>query len=195
VENVPGLVKRGLDIVVTGLAEMGYDAEWQIVSAASVGAPHLRERLFIVAYSNGDSHGREGVAEPHRKSQPGGEAGERRDDFHGLRDALADTDGLLLDWARSFRPEGWPESSDGSSAAGNFQDPDSSSLESWRIGGRAAQASSRWWWATEPDVGRVAHGVPNRLAQLRALGNAIVPQVAEFVGRLILEAEGVARAA
>ena len=43
------------------------------------------------------------------------------------------------------------------------------------------------WWATEPDVGRVAHGVPARVDRLRGLGNAVVPQVAEWVGRRILE--------
>ncbi|KKL04019.1 hypothetical protein LCGC14_2620220, partial [marine sediment metagenome] len=43
------------------------------------------------------------------------------------------------------------------------------------------------WWAVEPDVGRVAHGVPNRVDRLRALGNAVVPAVAEAVGYMILE--------
>jgi DNA (cytosine-5)-methyltransferase 1 len=119
VENVPGLTKRGLDLVVTGLAEMGYDAEWQVVSAAAVGAPHLRERIFVVA----------------------------------------DTARELLDWPRYEWAERWAELAD----------------------------SSRW--ETEPAVGRVADGVPGRVAQLRALGNAVVPQVAEFVGSLIVASD------
>jgi len=49
-ENVPALTHRGLDIVLGSLAQIGYDAEWQTISAASVGAPHIRERVFIVAY-------------------------------------------------------------------------------------------------------------------------------------------------
>jgi hypothetical protein len=44
------------------------------------------------------------------------------------------------------------------------------------------------WWEVEPDVGRVAHGIPSRVDRLRGLGNAVVPQVAEIVGRLIMEA-------
>jgi DNA (cytosine-5)-methyltransferase 1 len=45
------------------------------------------------------------------------------------------------------------------------------------------------WWATEPDVGRVANGIPRRVDRLRALGNAVVPQVAEHIGGLIMAAE------
>jgi DNA (cytosine-5)-methyltransferase 1 len=49
-------------------------------------------------------------------------------------------------------------------------------------------SQSRWddQWAVEPDVGRVAHGIPSRVDRLRTLGNAVVPQVAELVGRMIL---------
>jgi hypothetical protein len=46
-------------------------------------------------------------------------------------------------------------------------------------------------WSTEPSLGRVADGVPHRVDRLRALGNAVVPQVAEFIGRRIMETEGV----
>lgn len=52
VENVPELANRGLWLVLADLAQMGYDAEWKIVSAAEVGAPHKRERIFIIAHSN-----------------------------------------------------------------------------------------------------------------------------------------------
>ena len=50
VENVPALAVRGLDRVLRGIASIGYDAEWEIISARDAGAPHLRERLWIVAY-------------------------------------------------------------------------------------------------------------------------------------------------
>jgi DNA (cytosine-5)-methyltransferase 1 len=50
VENVAALTVRGLLQVLADLAEIGFAAEWSLVSACSVGAPHLRQRLFIVAY-------------------------------------------------------------------------------------------------------------------------------------------------
>jgi len=57
VENVPGLlVGGGMDAVLGDLAELGYDAEWESIPAAAVGAPHLRYRVWIVAYSNRDAY-------------------------------------------------------------------------------------------------------------------------------------------
>jgi DNA (cytosine-5)-methyltransferase 1 len=50
-------------------------------------------------------------------------------------------------------------------------------------------AGVRAWWASEPRVVRVAHGVPSRVDRLRALGNAVVPQIPEIIGRAILAAE------
>ena len=52
IENVPALTFRGLDRILCDLAEIGYDAEWQSISASEVGAWHKRERIWIVAYSN-----------------------------------------------------------------------------------------------------------------------------------------------
>ena len=49
------------------------------------------------------------------------------------------------------------------------------------------QAGHAGWWRTEPNVGRVAHGVPARVDRLRGLGNAVVPQVAEWIGRKLIE--------
>ncbi len=51
VENVPGLLSRGMGVVLGDLAEVGYDAEWEVLPAAAFGAPHIRERVFIVAYT------------------------------------------------------------------------------------------------------------------------------------------------
>jgi DNA (cytosine-5)-methyltransferase 1 len=63
VENVAALLERGLDAVLGTLADLGYDAEWDSLTACAVGAPHMRQRLFLVAYPNGE-HGRTGVRHP-----------------------------------------------------------------------------------------------------------------------------------
>ena len=52
-ENSPFLRSRGLDVLLRGLDEVGYDAEWHCVPASHVGAPHQRDRIFIIAYPNG----------------------------------------------------------------------------------------------------------------------------------------------
>src|SRR5690606_14094616 len=56
VENVAALLARGLDVVLGDLAACGYDAEWDCIPAAAVGAYHLRDRIFIVAYTHGERH-------------------------------------------------------------------------------------------------------------------------------------------
>jgi hypothetical protein len=57
-----------------------------------------------------------------------------------------------------------------------------------RVFGRRVRPGG--WWSVEPPVGRVAHGLPARMVrdELHALGNAVVPQVAEHIGRLVMEA-------
>jgi len=57
VENVAALVNRGLNVVLRDLAEIGYDAEWHCLSAADVGAPHKRERIWIIAMENSECNG------------------------------------------------------------------------------------------------------------------------------------------
>jgi DNA (cytosine-5)-methyltransferase 1 len=141
-ENVPGLRKRGLSIVIGDLAALGYDAEWQIVSAASVGAPHLRERYIIAAYAyNEGQNAQSFYAEVAQSSEPVA-------DSTGSRSPEA-----LLQWEQASE----------------------------------RHAADSGWWLTEPDVDRVVDGIPDRVDRIRSLGNAVVPQVAEAVGRLILE--------
>lgn len=57
VENVAALLERGMDVVCGDLARLGYDAEWSLISACALGAPHVRQRMFIVAYPD-SKHGR-----------------------------------------------------------------------------------------------------------------------------------------
>lgn len=81
VENVPGLLAGhgGMGAVLGDLAELGYDAEWDCVPAAAVGAPHLRYRVWIVAHAAGRGARRDG-------ERP-------LEVFAGLREALAYADG------------------------------------------------------------------------------------------------------
>src|SRR5690606_11748812 len=66
VENVPALLARGFGRVLGDLAARGYDAEWDCIPAAAVGAPHLRDRLFVVAYANGIPERNQPECEPRR---------------------------------------------------------------------------------------------------------------------------------
>lgn len=52
IENVSALRSRGLDEVLRSLAEIGFDAEWHCIPASAVGAPHQRDRIWIVAHPN-----------------------------------------------------------------------------------------------------------------------------------------------
>ena len=156
-ENVPGHLSLGFGRVLGDLAESGYDAEWDCIPAAAVGAHHRRDRVFIVAYPQRDELRVEPVAVGR-----GGGATVAGDD--GPAQHVADPNGAGL-------------------AIGHRAD--------------AGEAPRCWtstrpprspWWEVEPDVGRVVDGVPSRVDRLRGLGNAVVPQVAEHVGRLIMEA-------
>jgi DNA (cytosine-5)-methyltransferase 1 len=155
-ENVAALLTRGLDRVLGTLAEIGYDAEWHCIPAASVGAPHIRDRVFVIAYARDlrRDTGRSGQSLSRHRLD-----GENRD--------VANADKSITSEKRLQR-------------GGQFM----------RAGGDQEADSRRGLdgnWITEPDVGRVAHGVPARVHRLRGLGNAVVPQVAEFIGRQIVE--------
>jgi DNA (cytosine-5)-methyltransferase 1 len=128
VENVAALLRDSdaFGWVLADLHTLGFDAEWSIVTACSLGASHSRARLFLVAYARGA--GLQGIYEAGR-----------------------------------------------------------------RIDLQPASSALRREWSPEPDVARVANGLParvdERIAKTRALGNAVVPQVAEHIGRLIMTAE------
>jgi DNA (cytosine-5)-methyltransferase 1 len=205
VENVAALLARGMGVVLGDLAALGYDAEWDCVPASAVGAPHQRDRLWLVAYSDGggreprfaDLHAggpdAEGcccdVADPDcvRRDRGAGELGSfwRTESPNGRGVGDTEGDGRGQGW--SGRPlaagEGEPE------PFRSLQDVDRRAVQPWRVGGRAAQAGGAEWWSAEPPVGRVAHGVPHRLDQLAALGNALVPQIAEWIGSRVVTYE------
>lgn len=154
-ENVGALTHRGLDAVLGSLAEIGYDAEWQDIRASDVGAPHRRERIWIVAYPSSD-------AWDEWRTESAGQFGTTRSTDGGQ--VLANPPNgrdVRRDWELG-------------ATQGEVHGP-----------GRSPGDGCREWWAVEPDVGRVAHGVPARVDRLKCLGNSIVPQIAELIFREI----------
>jgi DNA (cytosine-5)-methyltransferase 1 len=174
VENVPGLLVRGFGDVLRDLAEAGYDAEWDCVSAADLGAPHLRRRVFLIGTRTMD-HAMRGR--------------------HDLEDAESSAI-AASNWQENRLSSAKAEPGN-NGAAGYVADTEyrDESERSRKAGGNTkewaperGQPGRSDWWDVEPDVGRVAHGVPSRVDRLRTLGNAVVPQVAEVIGRRILAA-------
>jgi len=196
VENVAALLSRGLDRVLGDLAALGYDAEWHCIPASAVGAPHRRDRIWIVAYTplmqcNGsDDHARECLeGQPFSKfgngSGQSNVADARRLNGNGRpnikKSALAET----AKWCQA--------ASDVEQRRQMVADTNSPQRQGRRISSRVfeehANISCPGWWEIEPDVGRVANGVPAWSHRLKALGNAVVPQIPEMLGRAVLDAE------
>ena len=155
--------------VLSDVSALGYHGEWHRVSAAQVGAPHLRNRWFFIGWrsmANAESAGREiptafPVVVPTKITRSTGD---------GQPMANAES-------ARRERPETRAE----------FVEPKRS-----RATSRREQIGGPNHWHVEPPVGRVVNGISKRLSRrnrhaLRALGNAVVPQCAELVGRRVQE--------
>ena len=153
-ENVGGLLSRKhryFETILKDLAESGYDAWWKVISAAEVGGPHKRDRLWIVAYPNSS-----------RKLQSeGGKQDERR---------WAGYDGKDVAYSERI----------GQQRSGEYVRPSDPEAHSQGEAGRSINGceGEEGWWDTEPRVGRVAHGMAHRMDRLKALGNGQVPAVA-----------------
>jgi len=158
-ENVQGHLSLGGTTVIGEITSLGYCVEWRIIPATAVGALHRRNRLFIVAY-------------PASEYGNGRRLNERRGTF-------AEGETVQGETRRSFSIMADPSSAGRLGRRGAFE---SDNEEIRRHVVRSAQN-----WANEPSVGRVAYGVSRRMDRLKGLGNAVVPQVAELVGRLVIE--------
>lgn len=169
VENSPALVGRGLAVVLGDLAALGYDARWTVLGAHHVGAPHKRDRIWILAESQRDRrqpdngwrvvsdevrHGSGALREPQQPARAAG-AG-----------ALANADCSRLAERTGFGRN------DGAQQPAAVR------------GGGASTGFGRW--PAEPRLGRMAHGVANRVDRLRAIGNGQVPRVAAAAWRELM---------
>ena len=189
VENVSALLSRGLGTVLGDLAEIGYDTEWHCIPASYVGAPHRRDRVWVVANARSQQH------------ESGCDAF-RRTTAAQFFEGVADSEKLFSDGSddnagKCVEGKTFSKSRNGG-GSGNLAYPDSERLERQRADrhsqrregpqqGPAGLRHRAKIWDAEPDVGRVAHGVPARVDRLKGLGNAVVPQIPEMIGRAILE--------
>jgi DNA (cytosine-5)-methyltransferase 1 len=152
VENVAALLVRGIDKVLEDLAKSRYDAEWDCIPASALGAPHQRDRVWIVAYPVGTTTGR------------------TRARFSG-------------EWRRE------------DAVTSTVPNPQREGLEEffWSREPQIPKSEFSDWWEAESPVCRVDTRVPDRLDRLHAIGNSLVPQIAELLGRRILAFEGISR--
>ena len=176
IENVSALRNRGLDQVLRSLNEIGYDAEWHCITAASIGAPHRRDRIWIVAYPR-DSSRWDGIS---------GSIG--RDGERELEESIRSSETTETSGSSETSQTMADSSSIGSQGSWEFEQPKRSAQIINRETIESLNGSFSRIWATEPDVGRVAHGIPNRVDRLKQLGNAVVPQIPELIGRAICQA-------
>ena len=172
VENSPVLTSRGLGRVLGDLAAMGYNAQWGVLGAVDAGAPHKRERIWIVANaSSGRRQNHELRAGRHvtrvrgqelADAECAGLQGSARGGLHGSRGAPI-------------------QSSCGNQAVAHAHGAGCEEQRSPGTDGAEHEAAEcGGWWVAEPNVGRVAHGVAARVDRLKAIGNGQVPAVARL---------------
>ena len=166
VENVAALLGRGLGDVLGDLAALGYDAEWHCIPASYVGAPHIRDRIWIVGYPSGQRRQTVGVVQ--------------REGWQ----ANPDVDRAMPTMADAAIPRSQNGRGEAPTAAGTPRFLQPERLRGCSVGSGA--------WFAEPDLGRVVDGSPARVDRVTALGNALVPQIPEMIGRAILAADGAA---
>jgi len=226
-ENVRGIIniQDGVvfETVCTDLESEGYEVQPFIIPAAGVGAPHRRERIWIIASLENSRRTLQQGTELRKENE---DEVERKDAHQHQRSGspsefdVADTNTRLGNGQKkeiqtgrntsntssenvadtNFNREKWNQSEDrnGSRTEQGSEDvanTDRTRLQ--RLGSEHELRNSKeekqtrriGWWDVEPDVGRVAHGVSGRVHRLRALGNSIIPQIAEEIGKAIINME------
>ena len=219
-ENVSGHIKLGLDTVLENLESEGYSTRTFSISASSVGANHQRERVWIIANSNEFGRddridNRKERQVPNDKEWNTKESQSERDRWiSGIGQTSQNMENTRRPlWTWSFEQgkngneveEGNADQPERSSSApqSNVADSNSERLQRTKQSGAhkektqtqfsAAQSfeTKGDFWEFEPNVGRVADGVPKRVDRLKSLGNSLVPQIPFLIGSCIKEIEGI----
>jgi DNA (cytosine-5)-methyltransferase 1 len=181
VENSPMLTSRGLGRVLGDLASMGFDARWGVLGAADVGAPHQRDRIWIVAkqMANPDivrldesKTKRDRTQEQQICQNKPNHGNQIRSETFGCGE-LGDEKELAY------------SSGSGLQGQGESKQPlNSKTYGDWKAS-QSADVRESDFWATEPDVGRVVNGMATRVDRIKALGNGQVPLCAATAWRIL----------
>lgn len=171
IENVPGIIGIMLDTVLSDLANIGYETAAISLPAAAFDAPHIRERIFILGHANGAEWGQGIKGNFPNRANAGRQEKTSRLETSGQNGGT----GILA------------------YANGNDQYGRAGNVQVGRVRRQEAvkedSLSRGIEWEPEPAICRVVNGIPNRMDRLRGLGNALVPQAAEFLGRMIVQVE------
>jgi DNA (cytosine-5)-methyltransferase 1 len=164
IENVGAITFRGLDRVLSSLAKIGYDAEWQDIRASDMEAPHKRERIWILAYPQGYGFKKCNAIQGNYKTFKNGR-GKDREHYNSEEDR----DNIIKCLGQDIPGKGI-----------GIKEP--TFIDPWN--NNKFQRIKKWW-KIEPDVGRLANGVPNGVDRLKCLGNAIVPEIGTIIWLIV----------
>jgi DNA (cytosine-5)-methyltransferase 1 len=210
-ENPTGILSlnNGVEFerICAAMESKGYEVQPLVIPACGVGALHRRNRIWIMAHATG-------TRLPQRDGQRDQPTRQRAPELERRGKDVAHPSCERVDGGGNARQGRRAESSNGSQAVAHTDEPRSQGRERGIVPERSGQQSlgpgsafadangesmgrtSIAWsecnqWAVEPNVGRVADGIPKRVDRLRCLGNAIVPQVAYQLIKRMIEAEEV----
>lgn len=160
-ENVFGLFGPQLDLCAADLEGEGYTVWPVVLPACALDAPHKRERIFILGYAE-----------------------DRCEPTESVNDEAS-----RLSSVGAGRPLNVADADSAGSQRRNSGELRECSCERSARESSASEPAAAAIWKSEPGLGRVADGVPRRVDRLRSLGNAVVPQVAEFIGRMLMQCD------
>ena len=163
-ENVPGIIRISLDETLTDLENLGYTCWTFIIPAVAFDAEHRRDRLFIIAYSD--------------KARGLQQEGLLKQEWRRLSNSIETAASNSLQTRLSGRVQARAHIEDERNVVSECRSPINS-----------APLVSREHWNYKPVLGGRLHGIPDRVDRIQALGEAVVPQVAEFIGRQIMRFE------
>lgn len=189
-ENVPNICSKGGLRVVREIAERGYDCRWCTLSAAEVGAPHRRERWFLLAYAN-NSGNRTSICNTKEWKTAFQERDNSQFKFSGYSYSLSDVPHANSQGLEGFRERTISASTEkplSSSVCQNVPDTRCEQSGSTKEPERTSLYTPRrsGFWETESGICHLVDGLQFRSHRIKSLGNAVVPKQAKEAFKMLM---------